>query len=286
MTPELLYFDIPGTDTVPSHRLACTQWGSVNASRTVFCVHGLSRNGRDFDFLAEALAKDFRVLCPDMAGRGQSTRLTNPANYNYATYVADCKFLLDTLKIPRVHWVGTSMGGIVGMMMGSLFPGLLQSLVLNDVGALIPAAGLKRIFSYAGAKTSFASRAEAEATLRKNCATFGITGENQWQHLFDTSIQEKNGVVSLACDPAISASFPKPEEVQDVDLWKFWEPLKQIPVLVIRGANSDILTRPTAQGMKANHPRLTLLEVEGAGHAPALMDEKQIAFIQKWLGSE
>lgn len=278
---ETRYFTVPATDAVPSHRLACYQWGNPS-SPAVFCLHGLTRNGRDFDYLAEALSHDFFVIAPDMAGRGLSDTLQNPALYAYPTYVADCAALISQLGISKLHWVGTSMGGIVGMMMAAL-PGLMRTLTLNDVGCLIPASGLKRIFSYAGAKTSFTSRAEAENTLRKNAATFGIKTVEQWQHFFDITIVEKGGIFTLACDPAITANFPKFEEVKDVNLWGFWEAMTKLPMLVVHGERSDILPKEIAQEMKAKHLDLTLYEVPGAGHAPALMDEKDTSFIHGWL---
>jgi pimeloyl-ACP methyl ester carboxylesterase len=286
MVPELLTFDIPSSPQLftSSHRLTCYQWGDAHAKDTVMCVHGLTRNGRDFDFLAEALAKDFRVLAPDMPGRGKSEWLANPAGYSYPAYVADMQYMLAALKLSRVHWIGTSMGGIIGMMMANAIPGLLSSLVLNDVGCVVSAAGLKRIMSYAGIKMQFPSRTEGEATLRKICQPFGIRDERHWQHLFEYSLESApDGGVRLAYDPNIAAAIPMAEPV-DIHLWGLWPTVIQIPTLLIRGVDSDILSPDTAWAMQAQHPRLTFYEVPEAGHAPALMADAQTHYVRQWLG--
>jgi pimeloyl-ACP methyl ester carboxylesterase len=175
------------------------------------------------------------------------------------------------------------MGGIIAMMMAAAHPSLIRSLVLNDVGCLIPTAGLKRILSYAGVQMNFPTRAQAEAALRERCAPFGITSEAQWQHLFDHSIEQVDGVFRFACDPAIVQGFPKEKDIKDIDLWPLWKNLSDIPILLLRGANSDILTHATAMEMKMRHANLVLQEIPGAGHAPALMEISQITLIADWL---
>lgn len=284
MAPDSLFLDVPFAPE--PHRLTYYRWGNPKAAQTVICVHGLTRNGRDFDFLAEALAEHYQVIAPDMPGRGESDWLATPALYNYQTYLFDLQCLVYALELPNVHWVGTSMGGILGMMMSGAMPGLLTSLVLNDVGCVVAKQGLKRILSYAGIKMHFASRAEAEAALKNVCAPFGITEEKHWQHLFAHSLYEtEDGKAHLAYDPAIATgvAVADPSLVQDVNLWPLWETVKPIPTLLIRGETSDILTRETALEMKNTHPRLTLHEIKGAGHAPALMDAAQITTIKEWL---
>lgn len=282
MRPEPRSINIPASEALalPAHRLSCRIWGKSDAP-AVMCVHGLTRNAHDFDFLAEALADDFYVICPDLPGRGDSEWLADPAGYNYATYAADLSFLIGALKLTRVHWVGTSLGGILGMMMAAQ-PGLLASLALNDIGAVIARAGLQRIAEYAGVKMAFKSRTEAEAELRRIAAPFGINDEAHWRHFLDHSIVEAEGGARFSYDPAIMAGFPK-EKIEDIDLWGLWEPVTKIPTLLIRGEKSDILLRETALAMQARHPRLELYEVAGAGHAPALMDEKQVAKVKEWL---
>lgn len=286
MEPQRLSITVPGANPPASaHTIVYWQWGDASKPAVV-CVHGLTRNGRDFDFLARALAADFRVICPDMPGRGESQRLTDPNGYSYPSYVADILFMMSSLKLDKIRWVGTSMGGIIGMMLTNVKPGLITGLVINDIGCLIPAAGLKRIMGYAGSAPVFKTRAEAEAALRERCAPYGIKDEAHWQQLFAHSFHTNaDGTLSFACDPAISATFPKAENVADIDLWSLWEGVSKVPVLLIRGAESDILPKAVAEQMKAQHKRLTLTEIAGSGHAPALMEAGQVTLIQDWLKS-
>lgn len=286
MTPELLTFEIPGNEQLLTspHRLTCYQWGNEQAARTIICAHGLTRNGRDFDFLSQALARDYRVICPDMPGRGNSEWLVNPLGYNYPAYVADIQYILARLELREVHWIGTSMGGILGMMMTSMMPGLIQSLVLNDVGTVVSAVGLKRILTYAGIKMHYATREEGEAALRQICKPFGIRDEKHWRHFFDYSLQDmENGGVRFAYDPAIAASVVQGLDIHDINLWGLWPGVLQVPTLLIRGVDSDILTRETAFAMQLQHRHFELYEVPNTGHAPALMADEQINRIQEWL---
>ncbi|MDX1974940.1 MAG: alpha/beta hydrolase [Rickettsiales bacterium] len=282
MTPQTLSCNIPASETIPAHSLTYYQWGNATAD-TVICVHGLTRNGRDFDMLAQTLAPRFHVLCPDMPGRGKSGWLT-PQAYQYPTYVQDIFSFLAQHNINSCHWVGTSMGGILGLMMAQLKPGLIKSLVLNDIGCLIPAAGLKRIVAYASSNTYFSSKQAAEAQLRINCASFGIRDEAHWNHLFTHSIHEQpDGTYHLAYDPAILAGLVTNVEIQDVNLWPFWPSAQAIPTLLIRGKNSDLLTAETALQMQQQHPNLELLEIAECGHAPTLMADEQTHYIENWL---
>lgn len=268
--------------------MVCWRWGDKNAARTVLCVHGLTRNGRDFDFLAQLLAEEYQVICPDIPGRGESPGFSNPLLYNYQTYIFDLQCLLTAFHLPQVHWIGTSMGGILGMMMANAMPGVIQSLVLNDVGCTVSREGLARILSYAGVRMEFDTRAEAEEELRRICAPFGITEETHWRHLFAYSLYERaDGKIAFAYDPAIVAGLqPPPQEaIQDIQLWPLWELVKPIRTLLIRGEHSDILTRETASAMQAMHPQFTFYEVPGAGHAPALMAGDQIQRVRNWLAS-
>ena len=280
--PQRLEFLIP--DATGGHRMVCWQWGAANLSRTLLCVHGLTRNGRDFDFLARALADNYCVLCPDIAGRGESDWLRNPLLYANPNYLADVGFILASLKIAQVDWIGTSMGGIMGMMMANLQPGLIKSLVLNDIGTLIPASGLARIRDIVDFPTSFSSHEEAENTLRKRCENFGIRDEEHWNHLIQYGIKNHDGRWIFTYDPAIFANgFAKDTPLVDVNLWGFWDAVTKIPVLLIRGEESDLLTSQTAEQMKATHPKLQRYEVPNTGHAPALMSKEQIDSIQSWL---
>lgn len=279
---DALFLDVPFAPE--PHRLTYRRFGNPQAKETVLCVHGLTRNAHDFDFLAEALNADYQVICPDMPGRGDSDWLMTPALYNYQTYLFDLQCLVYALELPRLHWVGTSMGGILGMMMAGAMPGLLTSLTLNDVGCVVSAAGLKRILSYAGIKMHFGSRVEAETALRAVCAPFGIGEEAHWRHLLAHSIRDtEDGAAHFIYDPAIATGIPMESFVQDINLWGLWEPVKAIPTLLIRGETSDILTRETALAMQAAHPDLALHEIKDAGHAPALMDAAQITMVREFI---
>jgi pimeloyl-ACP methyl ester carboxylesterase len=285
-TPDTHFFTAqglkpPGT----AHSLAYHEWAARvrDGSRVLVCVHGLTRNAMDFAVLAPAFSDRWRVIAVDMPGRGKSEWLKNPADYNYSTYVTDVAELLDHLALGDVDWVGTSMGGIIGMMMAGLYPGRIARLVLNDVGGAIPAAGLRRILSYAGGRLHYASRAEAERALRANFAGMGIRSEANWQRLFSSSLlEEPDGRTRMTYDPAIIASFPSPEDVKDIDLWPVWEKVN-CPTLILRGAQSDVLTRDMAQRMRDGKSGVTLVEIPGAGHAPSLMEPDQIAPIVRWL---
>lgn len=263
------------------HRLSYRHWG--NTGETILCIHGLTRNAQDFDELASVLAERYQVLCIDMPGRGSSEWLNTPADYNTSTYIADIFHLLAVLKLQNVHWIGTSMGGIIGMTMANMRPGLIKSLLLNDIGCHIPVAGLKRILSYAGVQTTFATYAEATNHLRLICEPFGIPDEAHWQAIFASSlIQDADGSWCMHYDPAIVAPM-KSVEPADVNMWPLWEAVKPIPTLLIRGEHSDILTHETAIQMRAQHPALTYYEVKNAGHAPALMSSDETGYIKNWL---
>ena len=286
--PKLLHFDIPDADEPSTRRrVACYEWGDPQFP-TVLCAHGLTRNGRDFDYLARSLARDYHVLCPDMPGRGHSGWLKNTQGYNNPSYVSDIGFMLHSLHINKVHWIGTSMGGIMGMMAVSSMPGVLQSLTHNDIGCLIPAEGLERIRGLADLKVSYPTRKQAEEAYRQRCANFGITNEAHWQHLFAHGLREHaGGVTGFTYDPAIfAAGLSADAEITDIDLWPLWEPIKAIPVLLIRGAESDLLTKQIAAKMQSRHPDLTLHKVANTGHAPTLMENKEIALIHEWLNSK
>lgn len=286
--PALLYFNIPNVaEPQLTHRMACWQWGNPHAAETVLCIHGLTRNGRDFDVLANALSSRYHVLAPDMPGRGKSEWLVDPTGYNNAAYVAGILFMLAQLGIRQPHWIGTSMGGILGLMAANSAPGLMRSFVMNDVGCVIPAAALKRILSYATARSTFATRAEAEAAMRFRCSTFGITDEVHWQLLFAHNIEPCAGGFRLTCDPAVFAAGPPADQpVQDMNMWGLWPAVTTMPVMLIRGMESDILPREVALQMQASHPHFTLYEVPNAGHAPALMAPEQVETIRKWLSDQ
>jgi len=266
------------------HKIAYTQWGRAHNETTAVCVHGLTRNGRDFDALAAVLAEDYRVACPDVAGRGQSDWLIHPEDYAYPTYINDMAAMIARLGVSEVDWIGTSMGGLIGMMLAAQPNSPIRRLVLNDVGPFIPKASLERIGEYVGGKPHFEDVEGVEEYLREVHAPFGPLSDAQWRHLAKHSARrgEKSGFV-LHYDPAIGDAF-KGVELDDVDLWPVWNQIS-CPVLIVRGKESDLLTEETAERMLTDGPEAELVEIENTGHAPALMDEKQIEFVRDWLAS-
>jgi pimeloyl-ACP methyl ester carboxylesterase len=264
------------------YRMAYAEWPGPGTRRPIMCVHGLTRNGRDFDRLAAALSADAPVYCPDMPGRGRSQWLDRAEDYTYPTYLAAAAALLARLDASEVDWVGTSMGGIMGMLLAALPGTPIRRLVLNDIGPLIPASGLARLATYVGADPVFADAAALEADLRRIAATFGSLSDADWRHLARISTRTRSdGTLGYAYDPRIAAAVRG--EPKDVDLWASWDAIAA-PVLVLRGANSDLLRAADAHAMTERGPRARLVELPGIGHAPALMAADQIALVRDFLG--
>lgn len=263
------------------HRLVYAEWGAATAPRTLICVHGLTRNGRDFDRLAAALSERYRVICPDVAGRGRSDWLP-AAEYTYPQYLADMTVLIARLGAGDVDWLGTSMGGLIGMQLAAAAQSPVRRLILNDIGPFIPKAALARIGDYVGKDPHFASLDELEAYLRKIHAPFGPMTDQDWRHLALQGYRRReSGGFALAYDPGVAAGFLAGVK-QDVDLWALWDKIA-CPVLVLRGANSDVLTASTAKEMQKRGPKAKVIDCAGAGHAPGLVTEDQIAAIRDWL---
>ncbi len=265
------------------YRMAYREFGNP-AAPAVLCVHGLTRNGHDFDVLAEALSARYHVICPDLPGRGKSEWLPDGMAYQPASYVVALAHLLAALGKP-VMWVGTSLGGICGMMTCVAQNAPVTKLVLNDVGPHIPAAALQRIKDYMlNAPERFASIAALEAHLRLIHATFGHISDANWAAMAKYSsrtVLDQTGAGGFAMhyDPKIIE--PMRDNVPlDVDMWPLWGLIK-IPVLAIRGATSDLLEKATFEAMCAD--KAQGYEVADAGHAPALMDEPAIARIEAFL---
>jgi pimeloyl-ACP methyl ester carboxylesterase len=264
------------------HRVRYHEWGDAANPHVVVCVHGLTRNGRDFDALAERLASRARVLCPDVVGRGSSDWLPHPEDYGYPLYLSDMAALVARTGAERVDWVGTSMGGLIGMLLASQPNNPIRRLVVNDVGPFIPKAALERIALYVGQAPRFDSIDASEAYLRKVCSPFGPLTDAQWRHLALHSTRRlDDGGYASAYDPAIANAFRT--AITDVDLWPVWRAVVP-PVLVTRGAQSDLLLADTARRMIDTAPRGSeLIEFEGIGHAPMFMAEDQIQAVEAFL---
>ena len=256
------------------------EWGAQDGA-PVICVHGLTRSGRDFDGLARGLAAaGRRVICPDLPGRGASDWLPDPMLYQPPVYVAALSHLLARLDGP-VDWVGTSLGGICGMVVAATPGHPIRRMVLNDIGAFVPLEAMARIRDYMGNQPVFRDIPALEAHLRTVHAPFGKLTDAEWRHLAETSARPAEGGVALHYDPAIGAPI-RSQEAQALDLQPLWDRVT-IPVLLIRGAESDLLLRETAATM-ATAEHVQLAEIPDAGHAPALMDPAQVAMVAEFLG--
>jgi pimeloyl-ACP methyl ester carboxylesterase len=264
------------------HRIAFTEWGKPDHEQVLLCVHGLTRNGRDFDCLATNLETHYRVICPDVAGRGRSEWLDVKEDYNYPTYCADIAALIARLHTEQVDWVGTSMGGIIGMLLAAQPNAPVRRLVINDIGPFIPRTALERIGQYLGAGPHFDSLTDAASYLRHVHAGFGPLTDDQWVHLARHSVHHATGgQYSLMYDPAIALPF-KTEPMQDINMWDTWERIR-CPVLVLRGIESDVLLEETAAEMQTRGPPTEVVQFRDIGHAPALMAKDQIDTIRNWL---
>jgi pimeloyl-ACP methyl ester carboxylesterase len=274
------------------HRMAYWEWAGPSADAPVLlCVHGLARQGRDFDTLARAMQDRYRVVCPDVVGRGRSDWLRNPAGYQPPAYVADMVTLIARLGVEQVDWLGTSMGGLIGLGL-AVQPGQpnpIRRLVLNDVGPSVKAEWVQRILSYLGKAPTFENQAEGVAYLRTISATFGPIGDAQWAQLCAPMLVEQDGRWRLHYDPAIAqavaATTPETAAASEALLWHIWDALR-CPTLLLRGKDSDVLPADTAQAMTQRGPRAHLVEFAGVGHAPMLVSAEQIAPVRNFLLGE
>ena len=264
------------------HRLAYDEWPGQAGAPTLVCVHGLSRNSRDFDALAEALSAHYRVVCPDMPGRGRSEWLANPADYAFPLYLADCAALIARLDVASLDWLGTSMGALIGTLLAAQRANPIRRLVLNDAGAFVAKEGLNRIGEYLGTDPTFNSLEAMEAAVRLNNAPFGPLTDAQWRKMTVDSAREKpGGGYGFNYDPRLGDPY-KAGPVGDVDLWAAWDAVR-CPTLVLRGEESDILSREVAEAMTKRGPKATLIEFPGVGHAPQLLSEDQIGAVRDFL---
>jgi pimeloyl-ACP methyl ester carboxylesterase len=268
-----------GTATL---KLAFTDWGPPAAGRVIVCVHGLTRNSRDFDVLAQRLSRSARVLCFDVAGRGGSTWLADPDRYAVPIYAQHLRLALERLNIGEVDWVGTSMGGLIGMGLAALPGTPIRRLVLNDIGPVVPKAALEVIERYLGLDLAFPDMVALEGHLRQIHAAFGPLTDAQWRHLALHSARADGQGWRLHYDPKIREPFIG-AGLADIEVWPVYDAIT-CPTLVIHGAESLLLTTETAQAMTQRGPKATLVTVAGAGHAPALMAEDQVEAIAGWLG--
>ena len=293
--PELHFVDCP--DAQGGHRMAYWQWGDASAPHVVVCVHGLSRQGRDFDVLAQALCARsggrLRVVCPDVAGRGRSDWLKDPSLYQIPAYAADMLALLTQLQPGTLDWVGTSMGGLIGMVVcgqpGLPLPVPVRRLVLNDVGPAIRWESIERIKTYLGNTGRFDSLEAAAAALRAVSLTFGPHTDAQWLALSRHMVRPldgQGGALTLHYDPAIAvpvrATTAEISAQGETLLWQLYDNI-QARTLLVRGADSDMLTHETATAMAQRGPKARVVEFAGVGHAPTLVAEDQVDCVARFL---
>lgn len=269
------------------HRMAYKEWGDPRNPNVLVCVHGVTRVSDDFDVLARELSDVYRVICPDVVGRGRSGWLHNPAFYLLPQYVSDMVTLLARLDADSVDWVGTSMGGLIGIGLAAQDGNPLRRLVLNDIGPALNHAALARIGAYINEQVRFDTFADAEKYIRDITATFGPHAEHQWKKLAsDVLRQDGDGKWLRHYDPQLALPF-KSSTVEataqaEAILWAAYDAIR-CPTLLLRGAQSDLLTQATARQMMQRGPKASLVEFDGVGHAPTLMHGDQIAAVQKFL---
>ena len=268
------------------HRMAYTEWGDPANPQVLVCVHGLSRNGHDFDDLSRAMAGSHRIVCPHIVGRGRSDWLRDPSGYGVPQYVADMMVLIARLDVEAVHWLGTSMGGLIGMVLASLPGPPVSRLLLNDVGPVVSAESIRRIGEYIGRAPKFSGLDDAERYIRAVSAPFGALNDAQWRALTVSSVRPMaDGGLEMIYDPAIADSFHRATAGGVVDLWPMFDRVR-CPTRVVRGELSDLLSTEVAQAMTARGPHPDLVEVSGVGHAPMFMDEAQIAIAREFFTAD
>jgi len=268
------------------HRMAYLEWGDPRNPNVVVCVHGLTRSARDFDALARTLCNQFRVVCPDVVGRGDSDCLADPMHYVLPQYLADMVTLVARLDVARVHWVGTSMGGLIGMFLAAQKAAPVARLVLNDAGPVVTRISLERIATYVGVAPTLRSIEEAEAMVRAISQPFGAHTDAEWRLLTENYVRKNaDGSYRLHYDPRLGEPFRAHLPEKDLEFWEVYDAIR-CPTLVIRGAESDLLTRATCEQMTTRGPKAARVEIAGVGHAPTLMHDDQIDIVRDFLVAE
>jgi pimeloyl-ACP methyl ester carboxylesterase len=269
------------------HRMAYAEWGDPDNPRVLVCVHGLTRSGRDFDRVAMALSDTYRVVCPDVVGRGRSDRLPDPNRYVVPQYVADMVTLIARLNVPTVDWFGTSMGGLIGMTLAGLPASPVRKLLVNDIGPHIEPEALSRIGGYVGQSVRFATLEEGIEHAAALASTFGPLTPEEWREINTPLIRQgEDGAWEFCYDPAIAlpfgASTPEAGAAAEASLWQLFAAIEG-PVLVVRGEHSDLLSRETVARMVKTGRSVQSVEIAGVGHAPAFLDPAQIAIARRFF---
>jgi len=268
------------------HRMAYHAWGNPNNSKVLFCVHGLTRRGSDFMTLAKALCKDYYVVCPDVVGRGDSDHLSNPMQYAVPQYVADIAELVKQLGVSQIDWFGTSMGGLIGMVYAAMPNSPIRRMLINDVGPTIEPEAIKRLGSYVGQTFTFANRADALTRLNQICATFGEHTPEEWEIYNGPMLVQRDGAWVMHYDPNISVPFaavnPIMAKAGEMAMWHAFKQI-HIPMLIVRGGDSDLLSAATVAEMCKVNPYARSIEIPKVGHAPAFVKPEQIALAKEFF---
>ncbi len=266
------------------HNIAYRDWGDSEHDQTVFCYHGLTRNSHDFDPLASELSKQRRVVCPDIVGRGRSDWMTDAAAYNLNQYNVDAMALANRIGAEEFDWIGSSLGGLMGISWAGHENSPIRKLVVNDIAPVVPFAALRRIALYLGDDPIFRSLDDVEAHMRKNFAPFAPMTDADWARMARNGAVESESGYKLAYDPDIVQNFRRYWLVFHFSLWRYWDQIK-CPVLVLRGTESDFLTLSLVKEMKKRLPHMDLIEFEGVGHTPTLNAPEQYDQVIDWLTS-
>lgn len=267
--------------------MAYKEWGNPRNPNVLVCVHGVTRVGDDFDVMARELSVTYRVVCPDVVGRGRSGRLQDPQYYVIPQYVSDMVTLLARLDAGTVDWFGTSMGGLIGMSLASMPGNPVRRLILNDIGPSIDASALARIGEYIGQDICFATFEEAMQYIRAISATFGPHTDEEWRQLAANVLhQDEDGKWTRRYDLRLAVPFknmtPEAASIGEAMLWAAYDAIR-CPTLLVRGAQSDLLSPQAAQVMTRRGPKAKLVEFEGIGHAPTFMHAGQIQVAKDFL---
>ena len=280
---ETFYVDCISGDE--KHRMAYHAWGNPS-NPVLMCVHGLTRRGSDFKTLALAMCKDYYVVCPDIVGRGDSDRLTNPMLYAVPQYVSDIATLVKKLGVSQLDWFGTSMGGLIGMVYAAMPNSPIRRMLINDVGPRIEPEAIKRLGSYVGQPFAFANREDALSRLNEICASFGEHTPQEWEIYNGPMLIQKEGKWIMHYDPDISIPFASVNPIMaKAGEMAMWHAFKQIhiPMLIVRGGNSDLLSAATVAEMCKVNPYARSIEIPNVGHAPAFVKSEQIALAKEFF---
>lgn len=268
------------------HRMAYWEWGDPANDTVLMCVHGLTRQGRDFDVVARTMVDHYRVVCPDVVGRGRSDWLRDPMGYALPQYAADMVTLLARLNARTVHWLGTSMGGVIGLGVAALQGSPVSKLVLNDVGPRLDPAGIARIGGYVGQIRRWNTLDEAADAIWAISTGFGPHSREQWLELTRPQLKADGEALVPRSDPAIAVPFKaltsEAAAAGEAALWQAYDAVR-CPTLLLRGAQSDLLSRDTAREMTERGPRAQLVELAGVGHAPTLVQPDQVRAVREFL---